>query len=167
MSTRITLFTGLLAFASVALFQAADAQAAKEKFERTKPHANVSTIGPIELDLRGFTQLSGLGVEVEVVETEDPSSGVIRKKPGRTTYANITLKRGYFGPTNVEVWATDGLRGEIPLIDFRVDIVTPSAEPVSRIDLFECFPTRWELGTNEKGEVQETLTIACDRIELK
>ncbi|MBW2316894.1 MAG: phage tail protein [Deltaproteobacteria bacterium] len=160
MSTRSTLFSILLALAAAG-FLSTSADAAKEKFVRDKPHVNVGVISS-DLDMGGFIAMSGLGVEIEVVEVP----GSPRKIPGRTTYSDITLKRGYTGATDVHDWATEGLRGEIQLRAFSVQLLTPSAEPVSEFHLVECFPTRWDLSTDDKGHAIETIVVKCGRVEL-
>jgi phage tail-like protein len=42
----------------------------------------------------GFKGMSGMDSETEVIEFKQGNDRVVRKKPGRTTYANITLERG-------------------------------------------------------------------------
>jgi phage tail-like protein len=160
MSTRSTLFATFLVLAATGLLSSS-ADAAKEKFVRNKPHVNIGVISS-DLDMSGFVAMSGLGVETEAVEVP----GSPRKIPGRTTYADITLKRGYAGAADVHDWATEGLRGEIPLRDFMVRLLTPSAEPVSEFHLVECFPTRWELSTDDKGHAVETVVMKCGRVDL-
>ena len=43
----------------------------------------------------GFKSVSGMDSETEIVEFKQGNDMVVRKKPGRTTYANIVLERGY------------------------------------------------------------------------
>ena len=49
-----------------------------------------------------FTEVSGLESTTEVIEFQDGDDLVLRKRPGRTKYANIVLKRGY--TNNDELW---------------------------------------------------------------
>ena len=46
----------------------------------------------------GFTEVSGLDLETEVIEYREGSSKTYNssKQPGRTKYSNVTLKRGTF-----------------------------------------------------------------------
>jgi hypothetical protein len=39
-------------------------------------------------------------------------------------------------------------------------------EHLARFDLFSCFPTRWDLSTNEDANVVETIVVNCGRVEL-
>ena len=43
----------------------------------------------------GFKSISGMDSETEVIEFKQGDDMVVRKKPGRTTYSNIVLKRGF------------------------------------------------------------------------
>ena len=40
----------------------------------------------------GFKGMSGMDSETEVIEFKQGNDKVVRKKPGRTTYANITFE---------------------------------------------------------------------------
>ena len=161
MTIRLALLTTVLAFVATAAFLP-DAQAAKENFDRSKPHLAVSASSN-DLDLCGFSQMSGLGVEIETIEVSDPMASD-RKRPGRTTYSTITLKRPYNGATDVQEWAAGG---GLPLRNITIDLITPSAEPVVRFELIDCFPVRWQLDATSRGGTVETLTISPDRIEFK
>lgn len=75
----------------------------------------------IQLDgkhtLGGFSDISGLGVEIELAEYQDGSDMILRKRPGRTKYSNIVLKRGLFDGTPgddslLEEWFGQVRRGE-------------------------------------------------------
>ena len=52
-------------------------------------------IGDAKIIVGGFKSVSGMDSETEVIEFKQGNDKVVRKKPGRTTYANITLERGY------------------------------------------------------------------------
>ena len=158
MTTRLALFSLIATFATAALFLP-DAQAAKEQFDRSKPHVNVAA-SSADLDLSGFNQMHGLGVEIESLE--DPTAPE-RKRPGRTTYSDITLKRAYKGATDVQEWATGG---GLPLRDITIHLITRSAKPVARFELIECFPTSWRLDTDDDGDTIESIVLRVNRIEF-
>jgi phage tail-like protein len=158
---------GLVAFVAFATLGvvafAPGARAAKETFDRSKPHVNVGIVGD-GLEAMQFQSVSGLGVETEVVE--DPTTA--RKRPGRTTYSNITLKRGYTSDTELYDWSTEGTRGELVPRDLRLALLGPSAEPLATFELQQCFPTKWEAATDEgdQGRAVETIVLSCERIIL-
>ena len=43
----------------------------------------------------GFKSVSGMDSETEIIEFKQGNDLIVRKKPGRTTYSNIVLERGY------------------------------------------------------------------------
>ena len=43
----------------------------------------------------GFKTVSGMDSETEIIEFKQGNDLIVRKKPGRTTYSNIVLERGY------------------------------------------------------------------------
>lgn len=140
-------------------------EAAKENFDRSKPHLAVSTKAE-GVDLSGFQQLEGFGIEVAVVEYQDPSDPVVRKRPGRVKYGDITLKRGYTGATDVQDWASEAVGGAVQRRDVTIVILEPSASPVRTFVLLDCFPSSWTLETDEDGHLVEKITLAVERVEL-
>ena len=42
-----------------------------------------------------FKSVDGLDSETEVIEYQDGDDMILRKRPGRTKYSNVVLKRGY------------------------------------------------------------------------
>jgi phage tail-like protein len=52
----------------------------------------------------GFKSLSGMDSETEIIEFKQGNDKVVRKKPGRTTYANIVLERGYTATDDLWLW---------------------------------------------------------------
>lgn len=140
------------------------AHAAKEKFERSKPHLNVG-VSAADLDLTGFHDMSGLGIDVEVVEVTDGSDGVVRKRPGRTTWSDITLKRGYQGATDVQNWAAEAFSGDVARRDITIVILDRDGDAVRRLNLVSCFPTHWELSTNDDSLLVEEVTLTFTKID--
>ncbi|MFT6143181.1 MAG: phage tail-like protein, partial [Myxococcota bacterium] len=64
----------------------------------------------------GFKSVSGMDSETEVIEFKQGNDRVVRKKPGRTTYANIVLERGYTATDDLWTWRNNIEKG---LIDRR------------------------------------------------
>jgi phage tail-like protein len=57
--------------------------------------------------LSAFREVSGLDVELEVVDFSEGTGGVVRKIPGRPKYSNIVLKRGFTGDMQLNDWFTE------------------------------------------------------------
>ncbi len=47
----------------------------------------------------GFKSISGMNSETEVTDFKQGNDVRVRKRPGRTTYSNIVLERGYTAKT--------------------------------------------------------------------
>lgn len=156
----ISVFTLLvLSFASV------HADAAKENFERSKPHLSFF-VGSPGLDMRNFDVVVGPGIEVETIEYQDGDDLVLRKRPGRTKYSNITLKRGYRGSSDVEQWAMRATRGRVERQDIVITVIDRKTELSRTYNLLESFPVSWNVSPDEKGQLIETLVFAVGRVEL-
>jgi phage tail-like protein len=69
----------------------------------------------------GFKSVSGMDSETEVIEFKQGNDHVIRKKPGRTTYANIVLERGYTATDDLWKWRKNIEDG---IIDRRSGTIT-------------------------------------------
>ena len=61
----------------------------------------------------GFKSVSGMDCETEVIEFKQGNDRVVRKKPGRTTYANITLERGFTATDDLFTWRNNIEKGII------------------------------------------------------
>ena len=61
----------------------------------------------------GFKSVSGMDSETEIVEFKQGNDIVVRKKPGRTTYNNIVLERGYTATDDLWQWRKNIEDGKI------------------------------------------------------
>ena len=52
-----------------------------------------------------FRSVSGLKVEIEVVEFREGGSNDVRKLPGQVKYPNLVLKQGFSGVSELQKWA--------------------------------------------------------------
>lgn len=153
---RLILITAL-----AALLVGANAQAAKENFDRSKPHFIVETG---DLDLSGFDSLDGLGMEVEVIEFQDGDDLFLRKRPGRAKFSDVVLTRRYRGATDLQAWAAEARRGKILRRDIHITTMKRNGTPIQSFTLTGAFPSAWELETDERGRVQEKVTLAVERM---
>ena len=83
----------------------------------------------------GFKSVSGMDSETEIVEFKQGNDMVVRKKPGRTTYANISLERGYTATDDLWQWAKNMCWG-------RSTTVHPTIETAPPIQVRTCSPFR-------------------------
>ena len=117
------------------------------------------------LEAGRFHQVSGLSIEVEVIEFSEGGINIIRKLPGRAKYPNVVLKRGFTGDLALYNWANAKvLTGDVIR---RSGVITmynqASGEVVARYHIEDAWPTKWTGPTlqGSKNEVAiETLEIA-------
>jgi phage tail-like protein len=117
----------------------------------------------------GFKSMSGMTSETEVIEFKQGNDMVVRKKPGRTTYSNIVLERGYTATDdlwqwrkNIEDGVIDRRAGTITLLDQDGD------RQVAQFNFYEGWPCKWhvpEIDSDQSGMAIEKIEIACEKIE--
>jgi len=112
----------------------------------------------------GFTEVSGLDFETEVIEYREGSDKRYNKskQPGLTKYSNITMKRGTFiGDFDYYKWWK-----EIYNRDFRRDItislLNEEHEPVITWKVIDAWPCKVE-STNLKASGNE---VAVETMEV-
>lgn len=116
-----------------------------------------------------FQEVSGLEVTTEVVEYQDGDDLILRKRPGRTSYSNIVLKRGYTASDALWNWMKSVIDGKIQrragsLILFGDDAETE----IARYNFYEAWPCRWKgftLDGKGVGALIEELEIVVERVE--
>jgi phage tail-like protein len=128
----------------------------------------------LELDgssLGSFASLEGPGLSIEILEFReggDPNA-VPTKLPGRTTFGNLALKRGYVSQSFFESWIQQVREGSP---DFRknlaVVILDRQGNETARYNLFNCWPASWKVSSPDaRGSdvPMEEVVIAVERFE--
>ena len=156
------LFVGALGFVLGGLdwsLRPTHAQLNGKVFPKVEIHLRGETGGLVLTDLRA---VEGLDAECEVIEFADGEDPVLRKRPGRVKYGNITLKRGYTaGDDELYEWFQAVQKGS-PL-EKKAGFVVAFDEddkPVMRYDFFEAWPCKW------KGPVQVSSSTVLDTEEI-
>lgn len=115
-----------------------------------------------------FQEVSGLEVTTEVVEFQDGDSLILRKRPGRTRYSNIVLKRGYTASDELWAWMKKVIDGTVERKSGSVILSADDGSEIVRYNFFEAWPCRWKGFTLDgKGNdvAVEELEIATEKIE--
>jgi phage tail-like protein len=117
----------------------------------------------------GFKTMSGMDSETEVIEFKQGNDKVVRKKPGRTTYANISLERGFTASNDLWTWRKnieDGIidrrSGTIMVLDQDMTTI------VAQYNFYEGWPCKWnvpELDSDQSAMAIEKIEIAVEKIE--
>lgn len=113
----------------------------------------------------GFTEVSGLDVETEVIEYREGNNMQYNKlkMPGMIKYSNVTLKRGIFiGDNNYFEWWNSVKLNTIERRDIIVSLLNEEHEPVVVWKIKNAWPVKVQ-GTDLKGDANE---VAIESIEI-
>jgi phage tail-like protein len=117
----------------------------------------------------GFKSVSGMDSETEIVEFKQGNDMVVRKKPGRTTYNNIVLERGYTATDDLWQWRKNIEDGKIDRRAGSVIILDQDGQTeVARYNFYEAWPCKWhvpELDADASGMAIEKVELAVEKIE--
>ena len=117
----------------------------------------------------GFKSLAGMDSETEVVEFKQGNDKVVRKKPGRTTYANITLERGYTATDDLWQWRKNIEDGLIDRRSGSIVVLDQDGETeVARYNFYEGWPCKWyvpDMDSDQSGMAIEKIEIAVEKVE--
>ncbi len=117
----------------------------------------------------GFSECSGLGSHVEVIEyREGGELATVRKLPGKASYPDISLKWGSTDSNELYDWHMAAVKGEIQRKNGSVVLLDDTGTEKVRWNFFNGWPSKWDGPSfNAKGNdvAIETLTISCERVE--
>ncbi len=115
-----------------------------------------------------FQEVGGLEVRTEVVEFQDGEDLILRKRPGRTSYSNIILRRGYTASDELWLWMKAVIDGKVERKAGSVILLADDASEIVRYNFYEGWPCRWKgfvLNGLSTGVAVEELEIAVEKIE--
>lgn len=117
-----------------------------------------------------FTACDGLEASIDVVRFADGAidSVLERKRPGRSRYANIVLRRGSVNNNELWTWFKQALDGKVERKAGSVIVCDDTGKEIYRYNFFEAWPCRWKslaLSTEDPGTLVEELELAVEKIE--
>ena len=120
-----------------------------------------------KVEIEGVTQaafknVEGLDAETEVIEYQDGDDIVLRKRPGRTKYSNIVLKRGYVASDELWKWRETVIKGKVERKSGSIILCNDTGNEVMRYNFFEAWPAKWK-GMQLDGKGTD---VAVEEIEL-
>ena len=129
--------------------------------------------GKFKIEIEGVTQgafaaCDGLEARVDVVDFSDGDNLTARKRPGRTRFANIVLRRGMVNNTELWNWFEVVTAGQIQRKAGSVIVCGDDGSELFRYNFFEGWPCRWkslELDADKPGTLVEEIEIAVEKIE--
>jgi phage tail-like protein len=92
--------------------------------------------------LSAFREVTGLDVEIEVVDFSDGTGGTLRKVPGRPKYSNIVLKRGFTGDMQLYNWFTEFAETPTQRWAGEVVMMDQKHNEVARWNFVNAWPTK-------------------------
>jgi phage tail-like protein len=116
-----------------------------------------------------FRSVSGLSMEIEVVEFREGGSNDVHKLPGRVKYPNLVLKQGFSGASELQKWAFRIAAGQFEHKNATIVISDQKGQPVARYTLTNAFPAKWEgpdLDASSNEIAIETIEIAHEGLRL-
>ena len=118
--------------------------------------------------LSSFQEVSGLDIELEVIEYRDGTGSAPRFIPGARKYSNIVLKRGFTGDTQLHDWFTEFDSSRTERVDGSIVMYDPSSHEVARWNFENAWPSKLEGpskagGAGLRGGPNE---VAIESIEL-
>ena len=116
----------------------------------------------------GFKKVSGMESSTEVIEFKQGNDPVVRKKPGRTTYANLVLERGYTASDDLWQWRKGIEEGRVDRRSGSIIVLDQNFEEVARYNFYEGWPCKWEappMDAESSGMAIEKVELAVERLE--
>ena len=141
--------------------------------QRDNPYANFNFV--VELggkEVGGFSEVDLPEATIEAIEYReggDLTSGV-RKLPGRVSYANVVLRRGLSGRTDLWDWFKATRDGSLQRRNVTITLLDEARKPVQRWLLQDAWPARFSssrLDGRGNEVVIETLELAYEGLEIE
>ncbi len=115
-----------------------------------------------------FTVFEGIESETEVIIFDDGDDMLIRKRPGRTSYKNLVLKRGYINTDELWNWYKNVIDGKVERRSGSIISLGDDGSEILRYNFFEGWPCRWKGfvdDASKKSTLFEEIEIAVEKVE--
>lgn len=137
---------------------------------RVDPYMNFNFLVEIDgITQARFQECSGLDTTTEAVEyREGGENTTMRKLPGKTTYSDITLKRGITDSDELWKWREDVTKGRIQRKSASIVLLDLDGTEKLRWNIFNAWPTKWEgpsFDAKANDIAVESLTITHEGLE--
>jgi phage tail-like protein len=136
---------------------------------RTDPFAGFNFLVDIDgFTTAGFTQVSGLTSDVNVVTYREGGEIGVRQLPGLVKYPRLVLKRGFTLDRSLWEWHRAVVNGQIERRRVSVTLLDITRSPVARWNFVEAWPAKWqgpELNSQSSEVLIETLEIVHEGMD--
>ncbi len=126
----------------------------------------------VELDsvtVGSFKTMGGLSTKQEVIEYKLGGDKSVRRKPGRVSYSNITLERGFSTDSALWDWRKKIIDGEEDRRSGSVVFLNSDGSEARRYNFFRAWPIGWDAPSMTAGGSDtaiEKLELAVEWVEI-
>ena len=116
-----------------------------------------------------FKGVDGINAEIEVIEFQDGDDLTLRKRPGRSKFGDVTLKKGYIVTPDLQEWWKNARAGQYDRRDISIILHDNAGNEVRRWNLYGCWPKAWKINAMDgKGNdvVTEEITFVVEEMEI-
>lgn len=116
----------------------------------------------------GFSQVSGITSESDIVEHRVGSSNTVFKLPGKTRFGNIVLRKGCTASGELYQWRRRIEGGEDDRRSGSIVLLDGNLREKARWNFYEAWPCRYEapeFDASENAVSIETLELCVERVE--
>ena len=90
------------------------------------------------VDAGTFAAVENLKAKIDVVEYQDGKNSALRKRPGRITYENVTLRKGKVSSPTLWQWWSEITSGQFEQLTVTITLHTKSGAPALQWQLLGC-----------------------------
>lgn len=117
-----------------------------------------------------FKSVGGLSAEIEVIEYQDGEDIILRKRPGRAKFGDVTLKKGFTLNEELLAWWQTAVQGRQQRRNVQIHLHDPNTQDrVATWNLIGCWPKQWKVnGFDGKGNdaLVEEITLVVEDIRF-
>ena len=116
-----------------------------------------------------FKGVDGINCESEGIEFQDGDDLTLRKRPGRSKFGDVTLKKGYIVTADLQDWWKNARDGQYDRRDISVILNDNAGNEIRRWNLYGCWPKQWKVNAFDgKGNdvVTEEVTFVVEEMEI-
>ena len=116
-----------------------------------------------------FKGVDGINCEIEVIEFQDGDDLTLRKRPGRSKFGDVTLKKGYIVTADLQDWWKNAREGQYDRRDISIILNDNAGNEVRRWNLYGCWPKQWKVNSFDgKGNdvVTEEISFVVEEMEI-
>ncbi|MBI4585640.1 MAG: phage tail protein [Planctomycetes bacterium] len=124
--------------------------------------------GDAAMVVGGFSEVSGIGSQTEIIEYRTGNSRSVLQIPGKTRYSNIVLKKGVTSSNELFLWRQAIEKGNLDRRSGSIILLDPDMNEKTRWNFYEAWPCRYEAPVlNSAGDAIsiEALELCVGRLE--